>query len=172
MLIVPLQDHPSTRTYPQNSSTTLSQCLLQSLLYHVGTNSLALCSPAVYKSAWGWAYLQSSTPTLQPCEDHQMGAWARALKDLLIQRLQVSFMELGKFKVSKDGEMVTSKRWWFFDSAPAFLNIMFLNKVNGYSREIAKGHRAELDLINQINSEANTGKQRACYKPLAFLFFH
>lgn len=38
-------------------------------------------------------------------------------------------MVLGKFKVSTDGEMATTKGDDFFDSAPSSLNIMFLNKV-------------------------------------------
>lgn len=52
---------------------------------------------------------------------------------------------------------------------------MFLNKVNGYSREIAQGRsrsRATTgDLINQINNEASTGKQRACSRPSCLFVF-
>lgn len=46
-----------------------------------------------------------------------------------------------------------------------FLNIMFLNKVNGYSGAGAGGRSQSRtttgDLINQINNEASAGKQRA-----------
>ena len=52
---------------------------------------------------------------------------------------------------------------------------MFLNKVNGYSREIAQGRsqsRATTgDLINQINNEASTGKQKACSRPSCLFVF-
>lgn len=157
---------PPTIQAPPSASTF---CNLP--LYHVSSNSLALCSPMECKATWGWGDRQSPFHTIPPPPSlwgPPSGSMSRAQKDLLIQRLQVSFMVLGKFRVSNHGEPVTSKRWWFFDSAPAFLNIMFLNKVNGYSREIAKGRsqsRARLDKSNKQwgqNRKAESMLQTSC----------
>lgn len=56
-----------------------------------------------------------------------------------------------------------------------FFNIMFLNKVSGYSRAAAQGRslgRASTwDLINQINNEASKGKQRTRYRPSCLFVF-
>lgn len=98
-------------------------------------------------------------------------------KDLLIKDCNSAFKASRKFKISKPRKLATSKGDDFLTPLQFFfLNIMFLNKVSGYSREAAQGRslgRATTwDLINQINNGASRGKQRTLTDPLAFLFFH
>lgn len=65
--------------------------------------------------------------------------------------------------------------FWLCSSFFFFFNIMFLNKVSGYSREAAQGRSlgsaTTWDLINQINNEAGEGKQRAHYRPSCLFVF-
>lgn len=97
-------------------------------------------------------------------------------KDLLIKVCNSAFKASRKFKISKPRKLATSKGDDFLTPLQFFFfNIMFLNKVSGYSRAAAQGRslgRASTwDLINQINNEASKGKQRTRYRPSCLFVF-